>query len=57
MENLNNFRLLTPSGAKIEAISYTSNNVRFSNMDLKDIISKDTTAAFNILADINSNTN
>jgi hypothetical protein len=53
---LYNFRILSPSGTQIPATSTTSNKIVFSgiNENSSDIIKRDTTRVYNLIADINS---
>lgn len=56
LENLQNFRLLTPTGEQIPASSTTSNEIVFSaiNSSSNYVIPRNTAAFFNIIADTNS---
>ncbi len=57
LDNLSNFRVLTPTNKYIAATSTTNTEVKFSNVNPEDSIVMDRTETFYLVADINTNVN
>jgi len=57
LNNLTNFRILTPTNEYIAATSVTSTGVKFETLEPTSSIAQDSTATFYVVADVNTNTN
>ncbi|MDR1988441.1 MAG: hypothetical protein LBQ24_07130 [Candidatus Peribacteria bacterium] len=56
MDVLTNVRLRTPNGTYINANSSSGTEIKFTNINLSDVIKTDTTATFYLTADAITNT-
>lgn len=57
LENLSNFRILTPTNKYISATSNTSTGVSFVNINPEDSIVMDRTETYYLVSDVNTNVN
>ncbi|MDR1988317.1 MAG: hypothetical protein LBQ24_06410 [Candidatus Peribacteria bacterium] len=57
LDTLSNYRLRTPAGTYVSATSTNGTEVKFSNLNLSEVIKNDTTVTYYLVADANSNTN
>jgi hypothetical protein len=57
LDNLSNFRLLTPTNKYVASTSNTATNVEFKTLELDDAVAMDKTETYYLVADVNTNVN
>lgn len=57
LDNLSNYRLLTPTGVQVMATNSTIDSVNFVNVSVQDTVLKGKTDIYYLIADINTNVN
>jgi hypothetical protein len=57
LENLSNFRLLTPTNKYVASTSNSGTNVEFKTLELDDAVAMDKTETYYLVADVNTNVN